>query len=298
MRPHWIGLTVGSLAAAIAAAPAARGEDVILYGTGNANLAYPDGRIVVIDYTTGTISNTFNGPAGGHVGSGYTGTGFRAATGQLYITVPDDPPDPAQTDRGSFYKVNASNANVDFHGGYGPSFGEAFSGFTFIGDQGYILATLNTSIVECNPNNFAFGAFINIPPDNTVGNDLAAINQTLYVSETPGINNRIVAYRNLNPADYWQVVNSYPTPNNAAVLGLASAGGDLYASELSINQSGPVTTIYRLDRTNGNVLDSHSFQGIALDSLTAVPEPSCAAGLVVLIAGLWSRCVPKVRRTR
>src|SRR5262245_52259280 len=75
-------LPVGILCLFSSAAPA----QPILWGTASANAAFPNGRLLRIDYATGTVQATFNGPAGVVIGDGYSGVAVRPSNGEVFVS--------------------------------------------------------------------------------------------------------------------------------------------------------------------------------------------------------------------
>src|SRR5262245_32938356 len=74
--PVWI---VGFLAPTVGAQP-------ILWGSASATGSFPNGRLLRIDYATGLVQATFNGPSGVMVGDGFTGVAIRPSNGQVFVS--------------------------------------------------------------------------------------------------------------------------------------------------------------------------------------------------------------------
>jgi len=234
----------------------------ILYATGPADATNPNGRIFELDYTAGTILNTFNGPAGVLIGDDFTGAAFRQATGELYIT------DGAGSN--NVFRINPATGAVN--GSFpSPTGASSVDGLEFVGDTLYAPRVGGGDLVTIDPDT---GALINQLPDATGGVASGGLTAAGGVLFSRGNANTSIAARSLLTG---ATLNSFATPNNEAVLGLASDGIDLYAA----SNAG---VIYRLNPATGQVLDSRTY-GINFDSLAGIgvliPEPA-AASLVII----------------
>jgi glutamine cyclotransferase len=252
--------------AAILFITARSGAATILYATAAADASDPRGRIFELDYTAGTILNTFNGPTGFDIGDGYTGAAFRQATDELYIT------DGLGSNR--IFRINPDTGAVN-SSFPSPTGSSSIDGLEFVGDALYALLVGSAAIAIINPDT---GTLINTLPSNTSSLGQGGLTAAGGVLYSRGTANTTIVARNLATG---LTFNSFATPNNEAVLGLASDGADLYAA----SNAG---VIYRLNRDTGQVLDSRAY-GINFDSLTGtallVPEPG-AVGFVGLLVAL------------
>jgi DNA-binding beta-propeller fold protein YncE len=240
----------------------------ILYATATVDATHPNGRIFELDYTAGTILNTFNGPAGVLIGDDFTGAAFRQATGELYIT------DGAGSN--DIFRINPATGAVN---GFldSPTGSSSLDGLEFVGDTLYALVLGGGSIAVINPDT---GAVIDMRPADflsIVPGGLTAAGGVLF---SRGEANTSIVARNLLTGG---TLNSFGAPNNEAVLGLASDGIDLFAASSA-------GVIYRLNPATGQVLDSRAY-GINFDSLAGiVPEPGTASFVSVGLAlGCWLR---------
>jgi len=243
----------------------------IVFATAPADAANANGRIFELDYTAGTILNTFNGPAGVLIGDNFTGAAFRQATSELYIS------DGAGSN--DVFRLNPATGAVN---GFldSPTGSNSIDGLEFVGDTLYALVLGGGSVAVINPDT---GAVINnLPADflSIVPGGLTAAGGVLF---SRGEANTSIVARNLLTG---ATLNSFATPNNEPVLGLASDGIDLFAA----SNAG---VIYRLNPANGQVLDSRAY-GINFDSLAGIgvliPEPAAASLVSVGLAlGCWRR---------
>jgi hypothetical protein len=243
----------------------------IVYATAPADASNANGRIFELDYTAGTILNTFNGPAGVLIGDNFTGAAFRQATDELYIT------DGSGTNR--IFRINPATGavNASFPSPTGSS---SIDGLEFVGDTLYALELGGGSVAVINPDT---GALIDtLPADflSIVPGGLTAAGGVLF---SRGEANTSTVARNLLTGG---TLYSFATPNNEAVLGLASDGIDLFAA----SNAG---VIYRLSPATGQVLDSRAY-GINFDSLAGIgnliPEPATASLISLCLAlGIWRR---------
>jgi hypothetical protein len=227
-----------------------RGHATVLYATASPNAANPNGRIFKLDYSAGTILNTFNGPAGVTIGDDFTGAAFRQSTGELYITDGSGSND--------VFRINPATGAVN---GFldAPTGSTSIDGLEFVGDSLYALVLAHGLVSVINPDT---GALINTLPGSTggiVSGGLTLVDGALF---SRGNSNTSIVARGLATG---ALLNSFATPNNEAVLGLASDRIDLYAA----SNSG---VIYRLNPANGQVLDSRTY-GINFDSLAGIQLP-------------------------
>ena len=243
--------------------------DVFLYGTAAADGNHPNGRIMTIDYTTSTVTATFNGPSDVVIGDGFTGTAFRSATGELYIV------DGLGTN--NIYRINSANGVVNSFFP-SPTGASTIDGLEFVGDTLYGTVFGSGGLVKIDPDSgslldsLPFG-----PGSSSVLEGLGVVNGILY---SRGDANTTIAAR--SPVD-GAILFSFATPDSAAVAGLAGFGGDLYAAA-------DTGRIYRLNPLTGDVLDFIDI-GITLDSLAAptVPEPSTLALIGLASLALFRR---------
>jgi hypothetical protein len=238
--------------AAVASIGERAGTAAILYATASADAANPNGRIFKLDYTAGTILNTFNGPAGFTIGDGYTGAAYRSATDELYIT--------DGLGSNSIFRINPATGAVN--GSFpAPTGSSSVDGLEFVGDGNtlYALKVGGADIAMINPDT---GTLITTLPssNNSFGQGgLTSVGGALY---SRGVANTTIVERNLVTG---LTNSSFATPNNEAVLGLASDKIDLFAASSA-------GVIYRLDPATGQMLDSRAY-GIAFDSLAAGQPP-------------------------
>ena len=252
-------------------APAA-GAQPTLWGTASANTSFPNGRLLKIDYASGVVLATYNGPSGVTIGDGYTGVAVRPSNGQVFVT------DGLGTNRVYRFDPN-TGAVLGFFPS--PTGSDTIDGLEFLGDELYASKFGNTTIVRINPDT---GALIGTLPQSipsSVAGGLTIAGGALYTHGSTS--NVSIARRDLTTG---AVLSEFPTPNGQAVKALATDGVSLYAAE----DNG---VIYRCALDTGAVLDSRTI-GIAFDGLggpAPVPEPS--AGLlslaVVFAVSVWRR---------
>lgn len=250
-------------------APAATAQ--ILWGTASATPAFPNGRLIRIDYATGTVQATFNGPATVVIGDGFTGVAVRPSNGQVFVT------DGSGTNN-VFRFDPVTGANLGSLGS--PTSATSIDGLEFHAGELYASSYANARIFRINPDTGALlGQLPNTLPGIVEGG-LTIANGDIYTRG--GTGNTLIARRSLTTG---AVLGEFATPNNELVTGLATDGTNLFAA----SNAG---VLYRLD-FNGAVLDSRAI-GITLDGLggiTPVPEPSGGLALVVsaLAVGAWRR---------
>jgi Repeat of unknown function (DUF6923) len=256
------------------------GAQPTLWGTAAANGSFPNGRLVRIDYATGTVQATFNGPAAVAIGDGFTGVAVRPSNGQVFVT------DGLGTN--NVYRFDPATGAVlgSFPSPTGTS---SIDGLEFVGNVLYASRVSASVIHRINPDT---GAEIGtaFPGTSTpAAGGLTIVNGALYSNGSTG--NTTIARRDLATG---LVLGQFPTPNNEAVTALATDGTSLYAASSA-------GIIYRLDAGTGAVMDSRNF-GIVFDGLggpAPVPEPS--GGLFLLTSalafGAWRRSRGKSSRT-
>lgn len=251
----------------------------VLFATAEATTAYPNGRILRIEYDAGTavVSQTFNGPTSA-IGDGFTGLAFRESDSTLFLT------DGAGT--GDFFVLNA------FTGAQIRSFAEPETNVTYdglaFGADGNLLAQRydQRDIIEINPDTGAYVQHIvNVTGVTDEQGGLAADADRIYGR---GDSNDTILKINydgsLTAGD-----EGYATPSGVSVLGLARTADGLFAASGS--------TIYRLNPLTGAVLDSVSITGVssfdglaATGSLALIPEPLAAgAGALLSLVALRRR---------
>lgn len=266
----------GQLAASICLfvnlAPAAQAQP-ILWGTASANASFPNGRLMRIDYATGTVQVTFNGPTGVFISDGFTGVAIRPSNGEVFVT------DGAGTNR--IYRFDPATGGVL---GFFPSptGSNTLDGLEFLGNELYAQQIAGSSIVRINPDSGALiGTLPNTLPSSAQGG-LTIADGVLFSHGSTGATT--IARRHLATG---ALLSEFATPNNEAVLALATDGTSLYAA------SG-AGVIYRINPSTGAVLDSRNI-GIVLDGLGGpIPIPEPSAALLILIPVLFG----VVRRRR
>jgi hypothetical protein len=230
--------------AAVASIGGRAGTAATLYATASADSSNPNGRIFELDYTAGTILNTFNGPAGFTIGDGYTGAAYRSATNELYIA----------DGLGSNNIVRINPATGAVNGSFpAPTGSSSVDGLEFVGDSLFALKVGGADVAVINPDT---GTLITTLPSSNFSFGQGGLTSVGGAFYSRGAANTSIVKRNL---DTGLTISSFATPNNEAVLGLASDSIDLFAA------SG-AGVIYRLNPDNGQVLDSRTY-GINFDSL-------------------------------
>jgi glutamine cyclotransferase len=236
--------------------PAAQAQP-ILWGTASANATFPNGRLMRIDYATGTVQATFNGNTGSFViGDGFTGVAVRPTNGQVFVT------DGLGSNTITRFDPNSGAILGSFAS---PTGSTSLNGLEFVGNELYALAVAQSTIYRINPDT---GALIGTLPNGLVSGQggLTIADGVLFSNGNSGATT--IARRNLATG---ALLSEFATPNNESVFGLASDGTSLFAA------SG-AGVIYRLNPNNGAVLDSRNI-GITLDGLGGpipIPEPSAA----------------------
>jgi outer membrane protein assembly factor BamB len=253
-------------------APAA-GAQTILWGSAPADATHPNGRLLKIDYASGSIAATFNGPSGVVIGDGFTGVAVRPSNGQVFVT------DGLGTN--NVYRIDP-NTGTSLGSFVAPTSNQTIDGLEFSGNVLYASSWANSAIYRINPDT---GALLGTLPTTLPGNvqgGLTIANDVLYSRGSTG--NTTIARRNLATG---AVLGEFATPNNEAVRSLATDGMSLYAAS-------DAGRIYRLDLT-GAVLDSQTI-GVPLDGLgglVPVPVPEPTGGLLLLAPALlyhrWRR---------
>jgi outer membrane protein assembly factor BamB len=251
--PLWI---VGLFAPAACAQP-------ILWGTAAANGSFPNGRLLRIDYATGMVQATFNGPSGVMIGDGFTGVAVRPSNGQVFVA----------DGLGSNFVYRFDPVIGAVLGNIGaPTGGSTIDGLEFLGNELYAHRIGDSRIVRMDPDT---GAVLGTLPMPGVGFGQGGLTIALDILFSHGsTGSTTIARRDLNTG---AILSEFATPNNEAVLGLAADGTSIYAASSA-------GLIYRLNPLTGAVLDSRNI-GISLDGLggpAPVPEPS--AGLLILIS--------------
>lgn len=258
-------------------APSAQAQP-ILWGTAAANSSFPNGRLMRIDYASGAIQATFNGPTGATIGDGFTGIAVRPSNGQVFVT--------DGLGSNSVFRVDPSTGAV--LGSFSSPTGlNSIDGLEFLNNELYAHVVSSSTIVRINPDT---GALIGTLPSGlpTGGQGgLTIVDGALFSHGSTGATT--IARRNLATG---ALISEFATPNNEAVLALASDGASLFAASSA-------GVIYRLNPTNGVVLDSRNI-GINLDGLGAlipIPEPSAALPVFVSALAVSVRRWRTVRRS-
>jgi DNA-binding beta-propeller fold protein YncE len=230
----------------------------VLWGTASATGSFPNGRLLRIDYFTGTVQATFNGGAGSTIiGDGFTGLAVRPSNGQVFVT----------DGLGSNVITRFDPNTGAILGNLGaPTSSTSLDGLEFVGNVLYARAVAQSQIYRIDPDT---GTLLGTLPVNIPTSVQAGLTFALGVLVTDGsTGNNSIARRDLTTG---AILNEFPTPNNEMILGLAFDGASLFASSST-------GIIYRLNPLTGSLLDSRNI-GIPLDSLgttITVPEPSSA----------------------
>jgi outer membrane protein assembly factor BamB len=237
----------------------------ILWGTAAANATFPNGRLMRIDYATGTVQATFNGPTGVTIGDGFTGIAVRPSNGEVFIT------DGAGTNR--LYRFDPATGSVlGFFNS--PTGSTTLDGLEFVGNDLFARAVAQSVLYRINPDTGVVIGQLPIMLPTSVQAGLTTAQGVLFSNGSA--NNMTIARRDPTTG---AVLSEFPVPNNEQVLGLASDGVSLFAS----SNAG---VIYRFDPATGSVLDSRNI-GINLDGLGAlIPVPEPSAALLVLASVL------------
>jgi streptogramin lyase len=242
----------------------------VLWGTASANASFPNGRLLRIDYFAGTVQATFNGPTGALIGDGFTGVAIRPSNGQLFVT------DGLGTN--AVFRIDPNTGSV-LSSFTAPTNNNSVDGLEFFGNELYANQFASSVITRINPDT---GAFIGNLPMSVGSNFQGGLTTALGVLLSHGIggNNRIARRDAITGA----ILSEFATPNNEAVLGLASDGTSVYAAAAT-------GFIYRLNPISGSVLDSRNI-GIPLDGLgglISIPEPSSAWLVLTCVLAVFAR---------
>jgi len=226
-----------------------------------------------IDYATGAVQATFNGPPGFIIGDGFTGVAVRPSNGQVFVT----------DGVGSNVITRFDPVSGAILGNIGaPTGSTSLDGLEFVGNELYARAVAQSTIVRINPDTGAILGNLPIGFSSSVQSGLTMAQGVLFTNDSTG--NSTIARRDLTTG---AVLSTFPMPNNEAALGMASDGTDVYVSSSA-------GIIYRLNATTGAVLDSRNI-GIVLDGLGGpIPIPEPSAALLVLMPAL----IGVVRRRR
>ncbi len=253
------------------------GAQPFLWGTAAADGTHPNGRLLRIDYLTGSVLSTFNGPAGVVIGDGFSGVAIRPSNGQVFIT----------DGLGSniVFRIDPNTGAV--LGSFpSPTISSTIDALEFVSDELYASTYAGSNIVRINPDTGALIGTLPISLGTTTEGGLALVNGALY--SRGSVNSTTITRRDLATG---AVLGEFATPNSEIVRGLASDDTSLYAASSA-------GIIYRLDPATGNVLDSRNI-GIVLDGLggpvTAIPEPAVALLIPTVAVGflVWSRARAK-----
>jgi hypothetical protein len=236
--------------------PVARAQPVI-WGTASPNASFPQGRLLRIDYASGAIQATFNGPPGFIIGDGFTGVAVRPSNGQVFVT------DGSGSNR--IYRFDPATGSVL---GFFPSptGTNTLDGLEFLGNVLYAQQIAQSTIVRIDPDTGALLGTLPMTIPSGAQGGLTIVDGFLFSHGNTA--NTTIARRDLLTG---AILSEFATPNNEPVTGLATDGDSLFASSSA-------GVIYRLNPDNGSVLDSRNI-GITLDGLGGpipIPEPSAA----------------------
>ncbi|MGH7770970.1 MAG: DUF7507 domain-containing protein [Candidatus Binatia bacterium] len=243
------GLGLGALAFIVLIVSSEPTEAVSIFGSAPATEAFPTGRILVIDFPSGTVVATLPGPAGVVIGDGFTGLTF------------------ADT-RGTFYVVDGFGTNIIFE--LDPTTGAVVNSFPSPTGSDTLdgLAFLNNTLFGLV---FGSGGITQIDPDT--GADLGTLTSVGGLAQggldgaagrlfSRGASNTTIV--EIDPVN-GSILNSFSSPDNEAILGLAFDGVSLYAS----SSTGKV---FQLDANTGTLIDTLDFETV-LDGLAVMPMP-------------------------
>jgi outer membrane protein assembly factor BamB len=243
----------------------------ILWGTAAANASFPNGRLLRIDYFSGTVLATFNGGTGSNIiGDGFTGVAVRPTNGQVFIT----------DGLGSNVITRFDPISGAILGSLGaPTSSTSLDGLEFVGNELYARAVAQSRIYRIDADS---GALLGLLPNGFPTADQGGLTIAFGALYSDGFaGNRTIARRDLTTG---ALLSEFPTPNNETIRGLAFDGSSLFAASST-------GVIYRLDPTTGSVLDSRNI-GITLDGLGAlipIPEPSSAWLVLTSVLAVFAR---------